>query len=119
MLAEWLTLNNTAIRLAQLGGIDDRDAAAALIGTELFIDRQWLETTAEDTFCWTDLIGLQVVNQTKLVLGKVSNVLETGTNDVLQVTGERERLIPFVLNTYITAVDLENGIIEVDWHPED
>ena len=105
--------------LAQLGGIDDRDAAAALIGTELFIDRQWLETTAEDTFYWADLIGLQVVNQTKLVLGKVSNVLETGANDVLQVSGERERLIPFVLNTYITAVDLENGIIEVDWHPED
>jgi len=41
-------------------------------------------------------------------------LLETGAHDVLQVKGERERLIPFV-DAYVREVDLEAGRIVVDW----
>ena len=105
--------------LAQLGGVDDRDAAAALIDQELFIDRKLLGIAEDDSYFWADLLDLRVVNQSGVELGKVSNILETGANDVLQVSGDRQRLIPFVLDTYITTVDLENGLIVVDWHPDD
>ena len=47
-------------------------------------------------------------------LGRVTGLLETGANDVLQVQGERMRLIPFV-DAYIHSVDLEHGRIVVDW----
>jgi 16S rRNA processing protein RimM len=48
-------------------------------------------------------------------LGTVDHLLETGANDVLVVTGERERLIPFVLGQVVDDVDLERGEIRVDW----
>jgi 16S rRNA processing protein RimM len=41
--------------------------------------------------------------------------METGANDVLVTVGERERLIPFVVDKVILDVDLANGVITVDW----
>ncbi len=51
-------------------------------------------------------------------LGRVERLLETGANDVLVVRGERERLIPFVPGAQVRRVDLEAGVVEVDWDPE-
>ena len=39
-------------------------------------------------------------------------------HDVMVVKGERERMIPFVQGDYIHSVDLEQGLIEVDWDSE-
>jgi 16S rRNA processing protein RimM len=55
-----------------------------------------------------------VVNVQGEVLGKVTELLETGANDVLVVEGERERLLPFIAQV-ILQVDLEAGRINVDW----
>ncbi len=44
--------------------------------------------------------------------------MPTGANDVLVVNGERERLIPFILEQVVLKVDVEARRIEVDWDPE-
>jgi 16S rRNA processing protein RimM len=67
---------------------------------------------------WMDLIGLQVVTTGGVALGQVSGLLETGANDVLVVQGDRERLVPFVMDQYVKRVDLDAAVIEVDWDPE-
>lgn len=100
--------------VARLDGCDDRDDAAALKGMEIAVPREALPKAGEDEYYWSDLIGLEVENAQGEVLGKVSEVLETGANDVLVVEGERERLIPFVAHT-ILKVDLAAGRINVDW----
>ena len=51
-------------------------------------------------------------------LGNVDNLLATGANDVLVVKGDRECLVPFVQGQYVKKVDLENGVITVDWDPD-
>jgi len=43
--------------------------------------------------------------------------LETGANDVIVVAGERERLIPFLQGTVVVAIDLDQGLLRVDWDP--
>ncbi len=55
----------------------------------------------------------------------MTTLLETGANDVLVVTSKegidteiKERLIPWTLQQAIIAVDLEQGVIEVDWDPD-
>jgi 16S rRNA processing protein RimM len=68
----------------------------------------------EDEYYWDELIGLEVVNIQGEALGRVTGLLETGAHDVLQVQGERLRLIPFV-EAYIQSVDLAAGKIVVDW----
>ena len=102
--------------VAQLAGCTDRDAAHALIGREIAVRRDQLPETASGEYYWNDLVGLQVINAQDEKLGRIDHLLETGANDVLVLKeGERERLIPFVLDQVVLQVDLDNGVIRVDW----
>ena len=84
------------------------------MGMDIAVLRGEMPEAEEGEYYWDDLIGLEVVNGEGAALGKVTGLLETGAHDVLQVTGERERLIPFV-DAYVREVDLEAGRIVVDW----
>lgn len=101
-----------------LEGCDDRDRAAALGGTDIGVYRSQLPAPQADEYYWSDLVGLQVLTLQDRLLGVVDHLIETGANDVLVIRGERERLIPFVRGQVIQAVDLETGIIRVDWDPD-
>lgn len=99
---------------AKFVGIDDRDAAFALRGHTIEIDRADFGDTAADEYYWADLIGLHVHNRDGVLLGTVCRLLETGAHDVLVVTGDYgEKLIPFVTH-YIDSVDTAAGIV-ADW----
>lgn len=104
--------------IVQLEGYTDRDQARALIGADIAIDRHQLAPLAAGEYYWSDLQELQVVNQQGVTLGRVDHLLETGANDVLVVKGEREHLIPYILDQTIMNIDLEHGIIQVDWDPD-
>lgn len=104
--------------IAKLRGIDDREAAAALLDAEIAVWRSQLPAAAEGEFYWADLEGLAVRTAEGVELGAVSHLIETGANDVLVVRGERERLIPFVRGQVVKTVDLERGLVVVDWDPE-
>jgi 16S rRNA processing protein RimM len=104
----------------------NREEAQAYIGSEIAIEPDQLEQLRdENEFYWSDLIGLRVINQQKLELGVVKSLMETGANDVLVVVSEdeaeiekKERLIPWTMQQAIIAVDLQQGVIEVDWDPD-
>lgn len=103
---------------ALLPGFKDREQAATLVGLQIFVRRDQLPATAEDEYYWSDLEGLDVHTTKGEVLGRVERLMETGANDVLVIRGEREHLVPFIQGQYVTRVDLEAGLIEVDWDPE-
>ena len=88
-------------------------------GADVAVHRRQLPAAEAGRYYWVDLIGLSVVNREGIALGTVIALMETGANDVLVVQGERERLIPFVLGRVVLDVDLEAGVIEVDWLPDD
>lgn len=104
--------------VVQLEACEDRTAAAALIGARVAVARDELPPLAEGEYYWTDLEGLRVRTATGIELGTVERLMETGANDVLVVGGERERLIPFLPGRVVTDVDLESGILVVDWDPD-
>ena len=104
--------------IAKLDHCDDRDEAMKLIGTEIAIRREQLAELPPGEYYWNDLIGLKVINQDDTDLGQVIALMETGANDVLVVEGDRERLIPFTQGHAVTEVDLDQGVIRVDWDPE-
>ena len=101
--------------IARLEGIEDRDAAAELTGSEIGVDRDTLPDPGEGHYYWADLEGLTVVHKDGTELGKVAYLMATGANDVLVVDGPAERLIPFVTGEVILDVDLAAGIMRVDW----
>jgi len=104
--------------IARLEGVHDREEAAVLIGTDIAVPRDAMPDTEPEQYYWSDLEGLSVVRRDGTELGKVAYLLETGANDVMVVKGEREVLIPFVMNKVVLGVDLSSGRIEVDWEWE-
>ncbi|MEI7037133.1 ribosome maturation factor RimM [Fulvimonas yonginensis] len=105
--------------ICHLPGVEDRDAAAALVGQDIHVARELLPPPAKDEYYWVDLEGLEVVTTEGVSLGRVSHLFATGANDVVVVRdGARERLIPFVQGTYVRSVDLSDGRMVVDWDPE-
>jgi 16S rRNA processing protein RimM len=103
--------------IARLAGCANRDAAAALVGRALAVRREQLPPTAPGEYYWADLIGLRVVTREGVSLGSVAYLFATGANDVLVVQGEQERLLPFIQGEVINAIDLDHGVIHVDWDP--
>ncbi|HIQ07710.1 MAG TPA: ribosome maturation factor RimM [Thiotrichaceae bacterium] len=101
--------------VAQLEGIDDRDQAFALIGTEIGIRQDQLPTLQSGSYYWSELQGLTVVNQQQIELGRVDWLFSTGSNDVLVVKGEKEHMVPWIEESVIIAVDQEKKQILVDW----
>lgn len=104
--------------VAKLAGVDDRDQAFAMIDTEIGIEREQLPDLQKDTYYWSELEGMSVVNADDVDLGKVSWIFNTGSNDVLVVKGDKERMIPWLENDIIQSVDKETQKILVDWDPE-
>ncbi len=104
--------------IAQVAGIEDRDAAARLVGADILVNRELFALTGNHEYYWNDLIGLRVTTVDGVILGVVDGLLETGANDVLVLKGERRRLIPFIADDVVKSVDLGAAVITVDWDPE-
>ena len=104
--------------IVALEGITDRDSAALLAGADIYIKRSQLQVLPEHEFYQIDLLNMQVINQQGRLLGSVKEILETGANEVLVVEGQERHLIPWVWDRYITRVDMNTGMIHVDWDPE-
>ncbi len=104
--------------LVKFADICDRNQAQDLRGAEVVVQRGDLPRLSSGEYYWNDLQGLRVVTVDGIALGTVTSLMATGANDVLVVEGERQRLIPYVPGRYVTAVDLADGLITVDWDPE-
>lgn len=101
--------------VVRIDGCDDRDQAAALIGKEIAVPRDELPKAENGHYYWSDLEGLQVRRSDGSVLGRLDYLLETGAHDVMVIQGETEHLIPFVKDEIVVGVDLQAGVITVDW----
>lgn len=104
--------------VARLEGCEDRNQAEALKDCRIFIEPAQLPRLQAGDYYWSDLIGLAVESLQGEPLGVVASMLETGADDVMVLSGERERLIPFAIDDIVREVDLEKRRLVVDWLPE-
>jgi 16S rRNA processing protein RimM len=98
-------------------GFKDWDIAESSKGKFLAISRDDLPKLGSDEYYWDDLIDLNVLDMDDTNIGKVTGLIETGANDVLVVSGDKERLIPYIPQV-INYIDLDRKIIKVDWDKE-
>jgi len=82
------------------------------------VSRSQLPPPKPGEYYWVDLEGLAVQTVEGVVLGTVSHLFDTGANPVIVISGERERLVPFVTDQYVKSVDFDAGLIVVDWDPD-
>ena len=109
--------------LLKIKGIDSPEEGRPYIHCDLAVTRQQLPPLGEAEYYWDDLIGLQVFNQDEVYLGRVKNIVETGANDVLVISGKDAGkgriLIPLIMDMYVKKVDLVAKTIHVDWQLEE
>jgi 16S rRNA processing protein RimM len=101
-----------------LEGVDTREAAQALNGAEVRVERAELPPTAPGEYYWHDLMGLDAFTPGGGPLGRVAGILDLPAHPVLVLEGDRERLVPLV-GERIVAVDIDAGRLTLDWHPDD
>lgn len=126
MVVETAKIHNDVI-VVKLEGIDDRDAAFACKGKQIAVPRNQLPEPDDNEYYWSDLIGLRVKNLQGVDFGLITEVFETGANDVIVVRPDAvkadsdakldDRLIPFIA-TAVLEVDLEAKTMLVDWDEE-
>lgn len=94
--------------VARLVGVGDRNAAEALKGVELYVDRDRLPAAAEGEFYHADLIGLAAVDPQGKPIGVIVAVPNYGAGDLLEIrlagSGKTE-FAPFT-DTYVPEVNL-------------
>lgn len=94
--------------LVQLQGVATIEDAERLRGAEVFVEKAGL-TKADGEFFWYEIIDLRVFSATQEYLGKVTDIIRTGSNDVYVVReGDREILIPAV-EEVVKEIDLKGG----------
>ena len=106
-----------------LCGIDDRNAAEKMRGTELFVTEDDLPELPEGQFYVRDLIGMEVRTEDGELLGTVSDVIQNTAQDLFEVelTEGRKVLIPkvdeFILNIdgaeRMITVRLQEGLLDL------
>jgi 16S rRNA processing protein RimM len=88
--------------IVRAAGIEDRDAAEALRGLELFVPREKLPEPAEDEFYLADLEGLDVVTTDGRPFGTVRQVQDYGAGDLVEIRTPdgRTEILPFDRRTF-------------------
>jgi 16S rRNA processing protein RimM len=94
-------------------GVADREAAAKLTGTRLYVARDRLPAPAEDEFYHADLIGLAVEDASGRRLGTVAAVNDHGAGAFLEIdTGAQPLLLPFT-RAAVPVVDLAGSRVVI------
>ncbi|MDH3233702.1 MAG: ribosome maturation factor RimM [Alphaproteobacteria bacterium] len=103
----------------KVDGINDRNAAEALKGTQFYIARAALPEPEADEFYHADLIGLSALDEDGRTLGAVRAVHDHGAGTLIEIrsTEGAELLVPFT-KAAVPSVDIAGGRIIVA-PPED
>jgi len=109
-----------SVVIVSFAGVDDRDAAQALNGTELYVARSALPASADaEEFYHIDLIGLAALTPDGERLGCVIAVHDFGAGDMLEIEQARGKtlLLPFT-KAVVPEIDLAGGRLVVVPPPE-
>ena len=100
--------------LLDLVGIETMTEAEGYIGNYLVIDKKDRMPLHENTYYIEDLIGLDVYEK-DVYLGKLTDVMQPGSNDVYSITLEdgKELLLP-AIKSVILEVNIDLGLMKVN-----
>lgn len=106
-----------AMVIGKLAGIETREQALTLKGRTVAVQRAALPEPEDGRYYLADLVGLEVVNAQGEALGVVTQTYSNGAHDVIEVAGDRTRLIPWVPSV-VTDVDLGSKRVRVEWEAD-
>ncbi len=102
--------------LVRFEGVSGRDAAEALKGLELKIEREVLPEAEDGEFYFADLVGLAVKRDDDVVIGKVVDVVNFGAGDLLEIEfdGRKKTELLAFNEATVPVVDMVGGFVVID-----
>ncbi len=98
----------------KLRGIDDRTAAAKLVGGQVLCAQKLLAAKNKDEYYVFELIGLKLIDRYGTELGIVKDHLSLPTNDLLVVEAGKEELLLPLIKDIVREISLQEGFIKID-----
>jgi 16S rRNA processing protein RimM len=104
--------NTVIIKLKDIENIND---AKTVVGSCLEVERENAVKLPKGTYFVFEIIGLKVYDENNIFLGKVENVISTGSNDVYVVNKkDKEELYIPAIHDVVKNIDLENKRITIN-----
>ena len=101
------------VLLVKLSGVKTKEAAKELVGGLVMIPRSNLPKPEPGEYYHIDLIGLRVVTEDGLELGRLTDIITTGANDVYEIVGDDKELLLPAIEDVIVNVDIEGRTMTV------
>ncbi|MHB1651052.1 MAG: ribosome maturation factor RimM [Desulfitobacteriaceae bacterium] len=96
-------------------GIETKDEAEKLRGWKIYIDRTQVPSL-EDGWYYFELEGMQVY-EGDICLGTLTKIVETGSNDVYVVRGNKGEICIPALKSVVKKVDVSGQRMDVELPP--
>jgi 16S rRNA processing protein RimM len=94
-------------------GIDDRDAADALVGSYLYVRESERVRLPKGQYYTRDIVGLAVVDEQGVIHGTVREVLKMPAHDVYVVSGQGNEILLPAVKEFILKIDLATRTMNV------
>ncbi len=108
------SLNNLKKIIVKFKNINTKEEAERLRGKKVFLETNSLEKLEDNKYYHYQIIGCMVIDKNIGKIGKITQIIETGSNDVyVATTNNSEYLIPASKNI-ISKIDLIKKIILVN-----
>jgi 16S rRNA processing protein RimM len=100
--------------LLRLAGLDNLYAVEPLVGASVWMAKEDLPERADDHYYWSDLDGLEVIDQQQGVLGRVVGMFATPAHDILEVDGPAGEVLIPAIEPFLVQLDRDKGQLHVN-----
>ena len=100
--------------LLKLKGIGSIDEVNVWRNAEVFLEKTNLRELDDGTYYWFQIIGLKVITIDHKFLGKIINILRTGSNDVYVVRNESTEVLVPAIQSVIVEINLDEQVMRID-----
>ncbi len=92
----------------------DRNKISEYTNILLYTDFKYFNKDSPDEYFWEELIGLKIYDTSNKELGVITQIIETGSHDVLVFKKNDTYLLPFIQGKSIIKIDLSKQSIIID-----
>ncbi len=100
--------------LVKLEGFDSVNKSKRIVGKKITVEENELPSVGKDEYYFYQVVGMEVYDEDEKYVGKIEDVIQTGSNDVFVVKSEKgdEVLIPSIKD-YVLNLDKAHSKIKI------
>ncbi len=97
----------------EMDGVESIEQAEALLGLPVLVSTDQLEPLAEGQYYWQQLMGLEVITEDGMFIGRIAEIFPTGSNDVFVCRGGNKEVLLPAIEDVVLNIDLERRMMRV------